>query len=268
MQTPPEVQVFAKRVIEDGGKIIDLEYCQKYTRLSKQLIIWSNGKFVGDANMGVKKDAANAVSKLYDLSGNNNDATSGVTVNNQPVWTAGVQGGRAGLVFDGNDDNLTGSDANFPLGDTPRHELLVMKLDTVAKTFHEFTSYGEFSNTHGFLFSSDGLGKSDKILIGYYSFNSGNFGTLTTDTQIVEMGQESSAVAIYLYLNGTGASVSLPGTPCDTIAGGAAGFRIGYGWNASYLDGVLFTNTIFNTALTTAQRTATEAFLNAYYSIY
>jgi len=36
--------------------------------------IYTSAKFIGDANMAVKKDGFNAVSVLYDVSGNNNDA--------------------------------------------------------------------------------------------------------------------------------------------------------------------------------------------------
>ena len=270
MQTPPEVQVFAKRVIEDGGIVVDLEYCQKYTRLSKQLIIWSNGKFVGDANMGVKLNSGVSVQTLYDLSGNNNDATQ-ATVGNQPVWTAGVQGGRAGMVFDGTDDVLR---TDSPV--LSATNITVMAIASLvsftgnykARLMSQITNVGAWILTLGFataaqtrdpfaLVESGSVGAFSKSPIEY-AFNT---------TLLLDMTHDGTNLT--LYINGSEKDQDAAIGTMDASALVMSIGDIDLGWGTRNYSNIKYEfGACFSTALTTAQRTATEAFLNAYYSIY
>jgi len=103
--TDPAVETFCKRVQDDGGTVVDHESASKLVKLIKQSGVWGNVKFLADANFAVKLNSGVSVQTLYDLSGNNNDATQ-ATVDKQPVWTAGVQNGKYGMSFDGTNDFL------------------------------------------------------------------------------------------------------------------------------------------------------------------
>uniref|UniRef100_A0A6H1ZJS0 Lectin/glucanase superfamily protein n=1 Tax=viral metagenome TaxID=1070528 RepID=A0A6H1ZJS0_9ZZZZ len=254
MQTPPEVQVFAKRVIEDGGKVVDLEYCQKYTRLSKQLIVWSNGKFVGDANMGVKLNSGVSVQTLYDLSGNNNDATSGVTVNNQPVWTKNVQGGRAGMVFDGND-------------------VLKKTLGAAIENPSTVIFIGKQTATNSaYKVGFDGITTNRRNLISYNTGVNGNLMLFAGASLISGFNVINVPLLLTAIFNGASSDFLKDGSSIvsgNCGAQGIDGISVGDDWDTAYpwigsIDSII----VFNIALNSAQRQACENFVNAYYSIY
>jgi len=266
MQTPPEVQVFAKRVIEDGGQIVDLEFCQKYTRLSKQLLTWSNGKFVGDANMGVKLDASGvSVQTLYDLSGNNNDAVQ-ATVGNQPVWTQNVQGGRAGLVFDGINDILITANTISISGNTPRTLQLCFLIDPITIHPHVF-GWGDQAS----------LNTMFKIIV---TSPAGSTGTWTLWGRGGGNDWETAiSVTAGAFMNHV---ITYDGATADWFRNGLSSGTSNHVWittattaeigkgaiEGAPFTGKVLTSSIFNAALTTAQRTALESFVDAYYSIY
>jgi len=259
MQTPPEVQVFAKRVIEDGGIVVDLEYCQKYTRLSKQLIIWSNGKFLGDANFAVKLNGS-GVTKFYDLSGNNNDATQG-TVANQPIWTANQQNGRAGLVFDGGGDTLVISDnalLQFGTGsfscvagfNVPWFAGLTSHT-IVSKNYTGFEMW-RYNDTTAFLAYIGGTGNPP--------------GGVNVTSDVMHLGVLTRNIdQCTLYADGVAGT---PSTNSTNVSNVGTNVYLGARINNLYLTGKIYFQMVFNIALTTAQRTALETFVNAYYSIY
>jgi len=91
------------RIEADGGVIIDLEWIDLVISTLKTLGIYGNAKLLTDANFGVKKDITGAVSKLYDISGNNNDAVQ-TTGASQPIWS--LSGGKGIITYDGSDDML------------------------------------------------------------------------------------------------------------------------------------------------------------------
>lgn len=74
------------RIEANGGTVIDLEWIDLVISTLKTLGIYSNCKLLTDANFGIKKDITGAVSKLYDISGNNNDAVQ-TTGASQPIWS-------------------------------------------------------------------------------------------------------------------------------------------------------------------------------------
>ena len=84
------------RVQADGGVIVSDMDVNNAIKHAKQHGYWSSVAFWTSAQFGVKKDGANAVSKLYCLKGNDAAQTTGSA---QPTWTANQQNGRATLAF-------------------------------------------------------------------------------------------------------------------------------------------------------------------------
>ena len=267
MQTPPEVQTFAKRVIEDGGKVVDLEYAQKLTRLVKQLDIWGNGKFLGDGNLGVKLNSGVSVQTLYDLSGNNNDATSGVTVNNQPVWTKNVQGGRAGLVFDGaNTQRMdVSNESMFDFTDTFSIVVIYRSQKTVPIPYPTLLSKGLYQVSGWYLECGYSLGGNLEASTGSVHKTLVSEHTDSTFALSSFISNSGSANA---YLNGAfkNSLESFTSLPNDLV------LQIGYysgGTSTNDFNGIVGSILLLDTALTTAQRTALETFIgHSYYAIY
>jgi len=250
MQTPPEVQVFAKRVIEDGGQVVDLEYAQKLTRLAKQLDTWSNVKFLGDANFAYKSGVTTTVAKLYDLSGNNSDAVQ-ATAAYQPVWTANVQNGKAGVVFTVASThtllhNLSfGANSTFVAlasrnGGSGWVSIISCALDPIMATTLTSNNWGTYQGAE--ISTSYSIDGSFKLMI--------NVLRAVNDLDLVTNGTVENKV--------TGSSWVSSGR---SLGSGQPLF-------AYYLNGTIIEVIMFNIALTTAQRTALESFVNAYYSIY
>jgi hypothetical protein len=94
----PETTIQINRIVADGGVVIDPVFMNSTIKLLKSLGIYGNAKLLTDANFGVKKDGSGAISKLYDISGNNNDATQS-TGASQPIWS--LVNGRGVITYDG-----------------------------------------------------------------------------------------------------------------------------------------------------------------------
>jgi len=262
MQTPPEVQVFAKRVIEDGGQVVDLEFCQKYTRLAKQLLTWDSGKFVGDANMGVKLNSGVSVQTLYDLSGNNNDAVQ-ATPANQPVWTAGVQNGRAGMVFDGTNDLLTRS----TFGLSGSLSIIAVAMSNLTNDLESIVSDGGGA-TDGYTLDRTGVGQNT---FKWWAYDGDWLGvasaTVTSGVHFLVSATHDSA-NMNIYINSGAPNTQAQGGMIQSTTAMAIGRHAATDEARRYLNGDECHLSIFDTNLTTAQRQALENFCNAYYSIY
>jgi hypothetical protein len=89
---------YAARVVADGGTVVSMgDILETYRFISKNGL-GTNLKGWYSPQFGYKDAGSAKVSKLYDLSVNNNDlaqATAGL----QPTWTANRNNGRSGLVF-------------------------------------------------------------------------------------------------------------------------------------------------------------------------
>ena len=264
MQTPPEVQTFCKRVLDDGGTVVDVEYMDKTVKLLKQLGVWSNVKFLGDANMAYKSGVTTTVAKLYDLSGNNNDAVQ-ATGANQPVWTAGAKSGKAGLVFDGTNDYLsssytyTGSETGFSF-------LFVASPGAAQSSLEGFFSPGRSAADIRWFFI---IGSSAVDGLGW----AGTAGEVHLGAEAV--GANVFKVRSYLksstvwnvWSNGSQVSTNT----ADTSMPNAGAFTQYIGAEDSiqyFLSGTILTTIMLDVILTLSQRIAIETFLNAYYSIY
>jgi len=239
-----------ERVEADGGKIIDVDYIEGMLATLVELGLMDNVKFLGDANFGVKKDAANAVSKLYDLSGNNNDVVQ-ATGANQPVWTKAVQGGRAGLVFDGT-DILT-----LTLGSA------LSQPNTVFAVFKDISGAGVISIFDGPAGSRHALQRivaTENWRIyagGTINGPNGHSGVTPTLASIVFNGISSG-----LFISGVSEASG------DIGIQGLGGFWIGADDYGGRMTGNIYSSIVINAALTTSQRTAIETYLNAYFAIY
>ena len=255
----PETMTQCRRIIADGGTIIDQKYMDRVIRTLKAQGIYTSCKFLADANFAVKKDGSNAVSTLYDISGNNNDAVQ-ATGAAQPIWTAAQQNGKAGLVFDGSSSNLTSAAFASALS-RPNTLIAVAKFTPVGTTARIFM---------------DGILVTNRQQL-YYS------GSVTRETLYAGSSATSSASGSAgsetRLLVGTfnGVSSNLWSRGSQIITNGNAGTHtmtgvtLGGDYNATavnILNGWLAIGIVLNTALTTAQRQSLEGLLNSYYAIY
>jgi len=96
----PETISQKARIIADGGAVIDLQFMNTVIKTLKNQGIYGNAKMILDANIGVKKNGAGVIDKLYDISGNNNDAVQTVA-GSKPTWSA--PGGKGIIRYDGGD---------------------------------------------------------------------------------------------------------------------------------------------------------------------
>jgi len=92
----PDTLIQKARIESDGGTVINLALMDGSIKILKSLGIYGNAKLLTDANWGVKKDGSGAVSKLYDISGNNNDAIQ-ATGASQPIWS--LVGGKGVITY-------------------------------------------------------------------------------------------------------------------------------------------------------------------------
>ena len=256
------------RILADGGTIVDEDWMRAVISVLVQQGLMGNVKFLADANFAYKTPGAGAVSKLYDISGNNNDATQ-ATGANQPIWTAAQQNGRAGLVFDGTNDRLVKtSPSGMSTGDSAISYLVAFNRTGGTAGYPIVVAYG-----------GNGTDK-DMVLfvyaaapVGAYTY--GNRGVIsaistTTATQniakIITGTYSGSAGTYNIYIDGIfEGTAEEPGT----LNLSAGSISIGSGTDGTQIvKGNLLNCNIFNTALTTAQRTALEATVNQYYRIY
>jgi len=248
--TAPEVQTFCKRVLDDGGKVIDIEYMDKTVKLLKQLGVWSSVKFLADANFAYKSGVTTTVAKLYDLSGNNSDAVQG-TVVNQPVWTANLQNGKAGVVFTAASPhtllhNLSfGANSTFVAlasrnGGSGYKSIISCTLDPIMATTVTSANWGTYQNVE--ISTSYSIDGSFKLMI--------NVLRAVNDIDLVTNGTVENKVTGSSWINSG-----------KSLGSGQPAFQY-------FLNGTIIEVIMFNIALTTVQRTAIERMINSYYSIY
>ena len=259
-----ETKVQIKRIKADGGTVIDEGWMDTTIRTLKAQGVYGNVKFLGDANFAVKKDGSNAVATLYDISGNNNDATQG-TGANQPIWYVNQQNGKSGVSFDGVDD--------FLLNAAPAYNAQSLSITAVYKKVAPL----ETSNTGVLAASSNGLIQftvTDGVVNAYdtgvdYYYANAHIGLTIPNNQFtayhISTITSSTAPLASAYGNGV-----LSGTTTVVASYATTGLRIGsyndagdYAYNGS-LTSLILSNVDF----TAAQRTAIEAMLNTYYAIY
>ena len=263
----PETIIQRNRIVADGGTIVDLKWMDRVIRMMKGAGVYGSAKFIGDANMGVKKDGGTgAVSTLYDISGNNNDATQ-ATGTKQPIWTAAQQNGKAAVIFDGSDDFLQ---ITYQWANSAFHVLSAIK-QTTAKEYPAIIS--ESSGTdNGYLALGFDAAATHKVAIsktGLATSSSDLTNTINT-TSLLEYfstGIVAGAVTVTSAQNTivNGSDLSLTGlstASTTTIA-------MSKGGSADVMEGLVISLMLFSgITLTANQRTALGLLINNYYAIY
>lgn len=269
----PETMTQCRRIVADGGTIVDQRYMDRIIRTMKAQGIYTSAKYIGDANIAVKKDGSNAVSTLYDISGNNNDAVQ-ATGSKQPIWTAAQQNGKPGLVFDGVDDYLE-TGANVDLSGAMSALCLFTTPNSDPDGAGQFLLSNDPVNVVGAQLFITHKQYTNRMSVDYY--NGGYRYATTTETceknltyllsAVRDNGLATSTTAI--WKNGTAQTVTMTGayavgeTANHLFIGGLSRTLTGYFWKKGILN-----VSIFNTNITTAQRQAMENVLNNYYAIY
>jgi len=263
--TDANAETQIRRIEADGGKVVDAAWLRLVIGTLKAQGIYTSCKFLADANFAFKNAGDNKVSKLYDISGNNNDAVQ-ATAANQPIWTKNVQGGRYGMVFDGTDDVLSGNSSTY----TTQFTIMAVANRTAngsyshimvvpGTTAWQTPSYADF----GFEYTAG------STVLNIMCDEDPKAATVTAPANGISFLVEGlyDGTTVYSFLNGAFGNSNIVGfTPNNTQP-----LRIGSTGIAGNLypfNGKIMSLANFSVYLTTAQRTALEAFLNAYYSIY
>ena len=246
------------RIITAGGMVTDFTWMNLVITTLKAQSIYTNCVFLGDANFGVEKDVVNAVATLYDISGNDDDATQGVGAN-QSIWTAGVQNGKYGIVYDGAGDRFdTPAIDGFP---SKRGSIIIVSNNTL----------GTGSST--LLSTYPGAGTVwevqtwvDTVKNKWYDGAISRLATVfDSATHTIQTIIRSGDTATDFYINGT---VDSNWTVTDNQHSVNA-ITIGAQTDGNpSLTGNILTVFMIDVALTTTQRQALESLINNYYAIY
>ena len=248
------------RIEADGGIVVDLTWINSVIRELKEQNIYSSCKLLTDANFGVKKDITGAVSKLYDLSGNNNDAIQ-PTGASQPIWS--LVNGKGIINYDGTDDflivltssmNLRLSQTWFASGKSSNISCAIVAKDDIV-------NQRQMSWENG--------GRDDYLFIpAATGVNAGI--ALTANVPCILSFRFTSGVKIEGWKNNvTGTPVSTAGiTTNDAAIDYSIGARYtGSAWNNPW-NGYLNNTLAFDIALSEGQRQNVESIINSYYTIY
>lgn len=101
----PETQAYIDRVEADGGTVHDKDWVDTVITTLKDLGVYPDCVFLGDANMGTDAGSTGeGVGTLYDASGNEYDATQSDSAKKPTLGNDSIFGGKHVLVFDGTDD--------------------------------------------------------------------------------------------------------------------------------------------------------------------
>lgn len=235
----PETIIQKNRVIADGGTIINLAYMNLAIKTYKSLGIYGNARLLTDANFAVKKDGSGAVSKLYDISGNNNDAVQ-LTGASQPMWSS--VNGKGIITYSGN-KKLTissmSSVSEFTLDCN-------IKLDISQKTTCYFTRY---QSLHGWVGGiSDGTFNVVKFYLGGSTLYSA--GPLDLNLHSVVNTYKNGVASIYLdgNINSTVNQAITFAVAPDTYIGSLDN-------NSQFFTGQINSSKLFDIALTSTQIT-------------
>lgn len=246
-QYQPETTEQIIRIRADGGTVIDAVWMDTVIKTLKTQGIYGNVKFIGDANIAVKKDGVGAVATLYDISGNDNDAVQG-TGANQPIWTDGEQNGRAGLVFNGTSHFLRAADFSTPLSQPVSIFCAAKTLDTDAGFMvagsNVFMLYRRATGKIELFAGAHVAGNVSDLNQHFYSalFNTTS-SSLYTDGSFVGSGDVSTNTMPRVVLGADQAPAQL-------------------------LTGNILVAIVIDDLVTNNQRQALETLINNYYAIY
>lgn len=256
-QLQNETIIQKNRIEADGGVVIDLNFMNLVIMILKNMGIYGNAKLLLDANFGVKKDGTGAVSKLYDISGNNNDAIQ-TTGAYQPIWS--MSGSTAVITYDGvNDILIIPNTAKwYPVGSIL---MSVKLLSVVIKNFYAMSDSTKTSPE--FRMFSPGL------LVYYwngkyqptphtFSLNTSNFTLIHSQLNINKLSNWRNGVSI-----DTDAVVD--NCPNNNLFYHSIGGRT---YSPEYANVIIPFLIEFNSILTDIQRNSINNIFNSYYNIY
>lgn len=239
------------RIEADGGTVIDEAWMNLLLQTITNQSLTASCKFIGDANIGVKKDGSNLIETFYDVSGNSNDLTSSGT--SRPVWTASVQNGKYGMVFDGINDYLSKTLAS-PLSQPNTYFVVARQTGDTSNNRNIFDGSGTTRNALG-------AQKTSGNVVAYAgSVITGS--PLTTDLSLFTV--IFNGASSYIYRN---SETLLASGNVGTQTMGA--LTLGTDpENAANIAGNIESFICINASITAGKRNAIEAAINAYYAIY
>lgn len=240
------------RILADGGTVVDESHLRNTLNTIYAQGLEDSIQVLTDANFGVKKDGGGAVSKLYDISGNDNDPlqTAGSI---KPIWTAAQQNGKAEISYTSNQYLETNPlTINQPFFyqvvakcnvDSGVHNFLIATDSGLASLYAAPTIEAILINAGTAL-----LGTARNTLIKLYE---GAFNGLTST--FYDNGSQVGAAADVGtgYYDNASMLIGVRNTPRDL------------GWN-----GKIYTVNMYSAIPTTTQRQAMEALFDNYYNVY
>lgn len=245
-------EAYRRRVELDGGQIIDFaSVVSAYQFLQANAL--SNLEQWLSPVFGIKKGAGGEVSKLYDLSSNNRDASQG-TGGSQPIYTANQQNGLPGIVFDNTDDILNAT----TFAAASNYTLVGVCKEAAVGAYRLWYGNGNLGS-NGFALGSD-TSTRRCVLHGAVAWNYAD--TVTTNTELMIGGRDT---AVWMRVNGSVKS------PTTSTYNAPSGGYLSYGAApiaGYYKSRTMFDAMAFSVSIGATKAAAIEGFLNAKYAIY
>ena len=237
----PDAVAQAARIVADGGTVIDFAFMNLVISTMKSMGIYSSCKLLTEANFGVKKDGSTgAVSKLYDISGNNNDAIG--TGTGQPIWS--LSGGKGVITYDGVNDYLNCGKPVIPVNN---FSILTASKSSVINVVMSLVTQWKAGGANRLDYVYSGDNKLDVIIGGAEVLKS----TITIGTNLRHLAYTHSITNVAtLYFDGVynvNGNVSTIQQLSNTLIGTYS--------VAEWFNGQINSSTIFNIALTQSQIT-------------
>lgn len=268
-----DTEAYISRVEADGGVVINEQMVNDAYQLladhSLTPLAWV------DANFGVKKDGSDYVSKLYDLTSNNYDATQ-ATSSAQPKWYANQQNSMASIFFDGGDFLTEGTNLGKPSSYTS--SMIIRATDISTSPQYVWANYG--AETYSYWYSALKIsGASNGALSSCITNQAGTVFTYAytagstinaTDYYLISDRYATGASTLYKYVDTASKSFTYADTSATTNSGTSNSFSIGRlgNFNGGYFNGYIGSFCMFNSSLSDTDRGYVESFLNNYYATY
>lgn len=247
-----ETVTFVSRVVADGGTVIDRNAVDLAIRNAKSNSYYTAISGWYSSLFAYKDAGSGKVSKLYDLSPNNNDLIS--ASGSEPVYTANQQNGLACIVTTGNKYLSKAA----PLQTTQSYSMFgCFKLNSASGTQVPVTNGNTANSGYCLLIASN----TRKIQ------HNGSGGTT------LDNGSSDANFTLWEALCNNGSmtfhiNAGTPTTKTNTPIVPATCFYLANDQNNNYAPGIYGEFLLLNAAASTAQRQAIETLLNTRWGIY
>ena len=205
-------------------------------------------------------EATNLVSQIDDKTSNNNDATQSVEVE-KPITNTRTIGGLNALDYDGTDHNLTISGFSANLGKAATFSyFVVFQADVLTSNRTIISSTLAYADRTVTILSSSEIRSG--VFDGVSYVGASTAFTDTTGPHLLSVTYDGAGT-INQWLDGVAsAGTNMP------FAKSSANTRIGaLTNNSSNFDGIIASVLVYDSVLSTTDRTAVEAYLTAKYSL-